>query len=57
MSLNDYFENNKNRGKVTYDYDPQKIETEHVDLNILDLDNLVKQNNADSAFDQAKAMG
>lgn len=51
MSLNDYFENNKNRGKVTYDYDPQKIETEHVDLNILDLDNLVKQNNADSAFD------
>lgn len=57
MSLNDYFENNKNKGKVTYDYNLQKQETEHVDLNLLDNDNLVKEANADRAFMDAKAMG
>ena len=57
MSLNDYFENNRNKGKVTFEYNPQKVETEHVDLNILENDNTVKADNAHKSFDQAKAMG
>jgi len=57
MSINDYFENNKNKGHVTYDYNPIKIETEMVDLNIMDYSKNVKEANAEKAFMQAKAMG
>ena len=57
MSLNDYFENNRNKGKVTYEYNPQKIETEHADLNVLDNDEKIKERNAEIAFMQARAMG
>lgn len=51
MSLNDYFENNRNKGKVTYEYNPQKIETEHADLNVLDNDEKIKERNAEIAFE------
>ena len=57
MSLNDYFENDKNKGKVAYCYDPMKIETEHTDINLIE-SKLLKDENADSSsFAQAKAMG
>jgi hypothetical protein len=51
MSMNDYFENNRNKGKVTYDYNVHKIETEHGDLNAVDPDGLTKERNAEAAFE------
>lgn len=57
MSLNDYFENDKNKGKVAYNYDPMKIESELTDINLLENRLLISELEDQSNFNQAKAMG
>lgn len=54
MSMNDYFETNRDKGKVSYARDRPPTETPQTELHILEPNALIKSNMADGTMTAAK---